>query len=70
MNEIIVTIIMIDSKDAWIFSLKNPSKRPVKLKCIQPEKAIYTNSNFGPAFGETDIRMFLIIMHIRHHRYY
>ncbi len=59
MNEIIVIITNNRFKDAWIFSLKNPSEIPVKLKCIQPEKAIYTSSSVGPGFGSSDIRMFL-----------
>lgn len=38
---------------AFIFSLENKDGNPLKLNCIQPEYAVYSNpfSSYGPTFG-------------------
>ena len=38
---------------AFIFSLENKDGQPLKINCIQPEYAVYSNpfSSYGPTFG-------------------
>ena len=42
-------------KKAFIFSLKNLENRPKKIAISNPNKAIYCDASFGPAFGESDL---------------
>jgi len=37
--------------NAFLFSLVNNLKKPIKLKCIFPENAIVCNPSYGPIFG-------------------
>lgn len=37
---------------AFIFSLKNVSASPTRIRCINPENAIYCHANYGPTFGK------------------
>jgi len=36
---------------AFLFSLKNPSNNPLKLKVVEPEFAVMHFSHYGPIFG-------------------
>jgi len=36
---------------AFIFTLNNPANNPLKLKVIEPEKAVFHASVYGPRFG-------------------
>ncbi len=36
---------------AFLFSLKNPSNNPLKLKVIEPDHAVHHHSTYGPLFG-------------------
>ena len=36
---------------AFLFSLTNPTNKPLKLNVIKPENAVYHNSDLGPVFG-------------------
>jgi len=49
--------------DSFLFSLfnsTNPNRLPLKMPCIEPDRAIYNNPNFGPIFGGDDICLFHI----------
>merc|ERR1712130_127646 len=37
--------------ESWIFSLKNPNDKPLKLLPIQNNTWVYVNSSYGPTFG-------------------
>jgi hypothetical protein len=37
--------------NSFIFSLINKENKPIKLKCLNAEKAIYGGTDYGPAFG-------------------
>jgi hypothetical protein len=37
--------------NSFIFSLINEFNKPIKIKCISPEKAIASNERYGPVFG-------------------
>jgi len=39
---------------AFLFSLKNPSNNPLKLKVIEPQKAVLNDRTWGPVFGRID----------------
>jgi hypothetical protein len=39
-------------QNAFIFSLVNKNKKPIKFKCSNPNYAIYCANNYGPTFGE------------------
>jgi len=36
---------------AFLFSLKNPSNNPLKLKVIESDYAVHHHSTYGPVFG-------------------
>jgi hypothetical protein len=36
---------------AFLFSLKNPSNNPLKLKVIEPDNAVFHDLTMGPVFG-------------------
>jgi len=36
---------------AFLFSLKNPSNNPLKLKVVEPDSAVHHHSTYGPIFG-------------------
>ena len=38
-------------ENAFIFSLYNYENNPLKLKCVNPQRAISCNINYGPIFG-------------------
>jgi hypothetical protein len=40
-------------KNAFLFSLVNKDKQPIKMKIKEPSYAIYCHSKFGPTFGHT-----------------
>ena len=37
--------------NSFIFSLINKENKPIKLKCLNAEKAIYGGTDYGPNFG-------------------
>ena len=39
------------SSNSFVFSLVNAVGGPVRLRCTQPEYAIWCNSSWGPVFG-------------------
>jgi len=39
---------------AFLFSLKNPSNNPLKLKVIEPQNAVCHDPTLGPVFGKFD----------------
>lgn len=41
--------------NAFMFSFKNESNKPIQMKCYRPACAIYCNPEFGPSFGRTDL---------------
>jgi hypothetical protein len=43
--------------NAFIYSLVNKDKNPVKMKVQEPQNAIYCDSKYGPCFGQNDINM-------------
>ena len=46
-----------NDENAFIFSLINRLNKPLKMKCIKPESAIYCSLNFGPNFGGYDFEI-------------
>jgi len=36
---------------AFLFSLKNPSNNPLKLKVVEPQNAVFHDQSTGPIFG-------------------
>jgi hypothetical protein len=40
---------------AFLFTLINPSKQPLKLKVVYTRQAVYHNSYCGPSFGNFDL---------------
>jgi hypothetical protein len=42
---------------AFIFTLLNEQRRQKVLKCTEPLNAIYCNQNYGPCFGNDDIKI-------------
>ncbi len=40
---------------AFLFSLKNPSNNPLKLKVIEPQNAVSHDLTWGPVFGRHDL---------------
>jgi len=42
---------------SFIFSLKNKLDKPLLIKCNDPKTAIYCNSDYGPCFGNDDIKI-------------
>ena len=45
------------SSNSFVFSLVNAVGGPVRLRCTQPEYAIWCNSSWGPVFDGSDIRI-------------
>ena len=45
-------------KNAFIFSLVNKEKNPIKIKCNDPQYAICCDSSYGPIFGGFDLAIF------------
>jgi len=43
--------------NAFIFSLINKENKPLKMKCIQPDTAIYCSTRYGPYFGVSDLEI-------------
>jgi len=43
--------IMKSDLNSFIFSLINKENKPIKLKCLNAEKAIYGGTDYGPTFG-------------------
>jgi len=39
---------------AFLFSLKNPSNNPLKLKVIEPKNAVFHDLSWGPVFGRIE----------------
>ena len=46
-----------NDENAFIFSLINKLNKPLKMKCIRPESAIYCSLNLGPNFGLSDFEI-------------
>ena len=44
-----------NDKNAFLFSYKNKTNKPVKINCIFPNFAIICRSNCGPRFGKNDL---------------
>ena len=42
---------------SFIFSLINKLEKPLIIKCNDPKNAIYCNSDYGPCFGNDDIKI-------------
>lgn len=42
---------------SFIFSLKNKLDKPLLIKCNDPKNAIYCNSDYGPCFGNDDLKI-------------
>ena len=40
-----------DDPSSFIFSLIDKLNKPIKIKCISPEKAKVSNKEYGPIFG-------------------
>ncbi len=40
-----------DDPSSLKFSLINKLNKPIKIKCIPPEKPIVSNKGYGPIFG-------------------
>ncbi len=43
--------------DAFIFSLLNETDKSYIMKCLNPDKAIYSDPRCGPVFGNNDINL-------------
>jgi hypothetical protein len=46
-----------NDENAFIFSLINKLNKPLKMKCINSEQAIFCFNNVGPSFGEYDLEI-------------
>ena len=42
---------------AFLYSYVNKSNKKLIIKCSEPENAIYCNQNYGPCFGNDDIKI-------------
>jgi len=43
--------------NAFLFSLINKDSKPIKMKCINSDGAIYCSNNIGPNFGLMDLKI-------------
>jgi hypothetical protein len=46
-----------NDQNAFIFSLVNKLNEPLKMKCINPKRAIFCHKNLGPNFGGYDFEI-------------
>ena len=42
-------------ENSFIFTLRNPTNQPLKLKVIRAEYALFHDSNYGPVFGTRNL---------------